>query len=666
MKKTRIWWSAWLLTGCLLAAWPALAKENVAADEVFTLGEVIVSGEEQVVNLATTVTEVTAEDIKARGAQNVAEALEQLPGVDIAKGGKGQSYVSIRGFEQGDLKVMIDGVPVYEQYFRSLDLSEIPVDSIAKITVTKGASSVLYGANTMGGVINIITKKAGAKPTAEVTTSWGDYNTENYAFNTGATLGQFNYWLGYSYRSSDGYRLSDDFEKNSLFFGEDNNYQEDGGKRDDSGYTMRSISSKMGWVPDKDTSLYVLFDYHNNVKGIPSRVWTFTDWQQWQVSLVGEKRFNDFLRIKARGFYVDHNDTIYDTQLGAPGKHWFLASAYDNYSVGGELQGFMDFGRWSFLKVGLNFTRDNAQQSVKGSMNKKGQFLTDPTTWVDDGEYESDTYTVAIEDEIKVTDWLSFVVGTSFDYYDPREAGDEEVPDHSDAFSPQAGVVITLSESTQLHGSIGKKTRFPHLKELYSEMSGGNPALKPQKTIAYEIGVTQAFTDTINGSLTFFYNDVEDLINKVEIDDEDVYVNIGEARMQGIEASLSADITDNFWAGLNYTYLATKDKDAKRELEGRPRHRVNLDLRYRFAFGLNATMQASYTAQQRYLDDDDVFKKGPDFFLLNARLDQKLGQIWGVEGRVFAEVQNITDKFYYESDYLMPGRTWLAGLNFKY
>ena len=71
MTKTRIWWSAWVLAGCLLAALPAMAAEDVAADEVFTLGEVIVSGEEQVVNLATTVTEVTAEDIKQRGAQTV-------------------------------------------------------------------------------------------------------------------------------------------------------------------------------------------------------------------------------------------------------------------------------------------------------------------------------------------------------------------------------------------------------------------------------------------------------------------------------------------------------------------------------------------------------------------------------------------------------------------
>jgi outer membrane receptor protein involved in Fe transport len=508
----------------------------------------------------------------------------------------------------------------------------------------------------MGGVINIITKKAGAKPTAEVIASWGDYNAENYTFNTGARIGQFNYWLTYSYRDSDGFRLSDDFDPDPMFTGE-HNHIEDGGKRDDSGYIKRTLSTKVGWEPDKNTSLYLLFDYHNNVKGVPDSTWTFTDWKQWQVSLVGEKRFADWLRVKARGFYVDHEDALFDTDLAAPGRHWFLASAYDNYSVGGELQTFMDFGRWSFLKLGMNFVRDNCHQT---------EIAVGGTAWEDAGEFESDTYSVAIEDEIKITDWLSFVAGSSFDYYEPRKAGGEEVPDHSDGFNPQAGVVVALSESTQLHGSIGKKTRFPHLKELYSEMAGGNPALKPQKTIAYEIGVTQAFNDAISGSVAFFYNDVEDLINRIKVGRDKFYVNVGKARIQGIEASVSADITDNFWAGLNYTYLSTRDKDAERELEGRPRHRANLDLRYRFGFGLTTTMQASYTARQYYEDDNDNWKKGPDFFLLNARVEQKLGKKWGVEGRVFAELRNITDKFYYESEHLTPGRTWLAGLSFRY
>ncbi|OEU62487.1 MAG: TonB-dependent receptor [Desulfuromonadales bacterium C00003094] len=645
---------------CLLALVPVMPS-FAAEEEVFSLGEVIVTGEQQVVNLATTVTEVTAEDIQQRGAQTVAEALEQLPGVDVQKGGKGQNYVSVRGFDQGDLKILIDGVPVYEQYYRTLDLDQLPADNIAKITITKGASSVLYGANTMGGVINIITKKAGSKPSATVSAAWGDYGTERYGVSFGAPAGLFNYWLGYTYRHSDGWRLSSDYDAD-YWAAEYSSYtQDDGGKRDGSDYLQHNINTKIGFEPSNDVKVYLTFDYQDNEKGIPSNSWFFDEWKQTIVGLVGEVRVNDFLRIKARSYYIDHEDTLLDTDW--TDRSWFYKSSYDNYTVGGETQAFMDFGDLSFLKVGFSFVRDNCQQE---------EIAAPGDSWEDAGEYEADTYTFGVEDEIKVNDWLAFTVGASYDYYDPREADGQPVPDSIDSFNPQAGVVVTLTENTMLHSSVGKKIRFPHLKELFSESTGGHPDLDPQQTIAYEVGVTHAFNDAISGSAAFFYNDIKDLIVKGEVDgyDDDVYHNVGEANILGIEAALGADITDNFWVGVNYTYLNTEDEEEDRELEERPRHRANLDARYRFPFGLAASTQLSYTNRQYYFKEvarrTYEWKKGDDFLLLNARLEQSLERIWGVNGKVFVELTNITDRDYTEGGDLMPGRNFLAGLSFTY
>ena len=658
----------------MVSVFPATAAEPPSNGDVFTLGEVIVSEEQQAVDLATTVTEITAEDIKARGAQTVADALEMLPGVDIEKGGKGQSYVRVRGFDQGDLKVLIDGIPIYEQYFRDLDLAQLPVAAISKITVTKGASSVLYGANTMGGVINIITKQAGEKPTYEVDTEWGDYGTQSYTVNTGARAGNFSYWLTYNFSQSDAYNLSDDFDPADGFNGthtvNGKNFQEDGGSRDDSGYIRRMINAKLGWEPTDDTSVFLTFDYHNNAKGIPVRTWTFSDWEQWTLGLVGETRATDWLKLKGRVYYMDFADTIHETATAASGLlgkkyHQFIDSSYDNYTAGSEVQAFINAGQHNYLKFGLNYTLDHHEQK---------EIPIGSSSWEDTGTFEAQTYSLSAEDEISVNKWLSLVVGASYDYFKPevKEAPDEDgeiATDHADSINPQIGAVVMLSEKTSLHASIGKKTRFPHLKELYtSSIVNGNPGLDPQQTIAYEIGVEQRFTDRLNGSIAYFYNDISDLIDTTtDSGGNKYYVNINDATIQGLELTLDFAMTRSFSTGLNYTYMNTNDDSTGKELYNRPRHRANLDLRYRFPFGLSTSAQGSYVARQFYEHQTSYARtRATNYFLLSARIEQELGRIWGVEGKIYVAGHNLTDKYYVEDGELTAGRTVTAGLNFRY
>ncbi|MBU1053928.1 MAG: TonB-dependent receptor [Proteobacteria bacterium] len=648
----------------------SLAEESNSETQVYELGEVIVTGQQQAVNLATTVTEVSLEDIKQRGAQTVADALELLPAVDVQRGGKGQAFVSLRGFDQRDVKVLIDGVPSLETYYGTVDLTMIPIDAISKITVTKGASSALYGANTMGGVVNIITKKGSKKPFTEITTSFGDYNTRKIILNHGAQVGKFNYWLTYGYQSSDGYSLSDDFNENNSTVGLGTEYNEDGGKRDLSDYIKRTFHAKVGFDPDPDTSIYLSFDYHNNERGVPteySRYWSFDKWDQWHLNLAGEKKFNDIVTLKARGFYVKHKDTLKDVSWDAnhtTSRKWFEESSYYDYSSGGMLHAFLDFKKWSYLKLGINYTRDNHKQQDyldSASMGVPG--------FTPKEDYESETYTYAIEDEIKPLDNLSFVLGLSYDYFKPKKAYDQPVPDSIDTFNPQFGVVYDLNKDTSLHASVAKKTRFPKLIELYSNHAGGNPDLDPQKAITYEVGISRDFTEKIKGSVAYFYNDIDDLIERVRdpVSGDRIYVNINKAKIEGVEASLDFHLIKDLYINANYTYMSTED-DANddRELENRPRHRINLDVRYLFPFGLSASVQTSYTQRQYWEDTSYNWEKLPDYLLLNARLAQRIGKFGGLDSEVFIQGTNLTDIDYYEGSGPEPGLNFLAGFSLRY
>jgi outer membrane receptor protein involved in Fe transport len=654
----------------------AADAEEQDTENVFTLGEVIVTAEQSVVDLATTITELSAQDISARGDLTVAEALEFLPGVDVQKGGKSQMFVSIRGFEQDDVKVLIDGVPAHESYDGTVDLSMIPTEAISKITVAKGASSVLYGANTMGGVINIITKKGGKEPATEVTASFGNDGAAKYTFNHGGTAGVLNYWLTYGYSESDGFRLSDDFNPADPVVGLGTDYNEDGGTRDLSDYIKRTLNAKVGYEPDEDSRIYFSFDYHNNERGIPSgrdRYWAFTKWDQWQLNLVGEHVFDDIFRAKARVFYVNHDDTITDVSWDADhttGRKWFETSSYDDDSRGAELHGFFDLERWGNLRIGLNYLRDNhRQQDFYDAETMSVWRFGEPEGFQPEEEYTADTYTLAVEDEIEPAENLAVVFGLSYNTFEPVRAYDRPVPDKMSSLNPQIGLVYDVNYKTSIHASVGKKTRFPQLKELYSDLAGGNPDLDPQKTVSYEIGAYHEFNGMFRGNIAFFYNDISDLIDQVEdqATGEDIYVNLYEANIEGIEAELDMDFSCGLLARFNYTYMTTEDKSNQGgELEGRPEHRINLDLRYGFPFGLTTNVQTSYATGAYWEGPDYNWVELPHIFLIDAKITQDLGDIFNLDSELFVQVDNLTDYDYYQSNGPEPGRNFMTGLAIKF
>ena len=103
---------------------------------------------------------ITGEDIRKSGSKTVGEALKTLPDVAVstATAGNANESVTMQGLGNGYVKIMIDGVSVSTDISGSTPIFQIPVENIERIEVIKGADSVLYGSDAMGGVINIITK----------------------------------------------------------------------------------------------------------------------------------------------------------------------------------------------------------------------------------------------------------------------------------------------------------------------------------------------------------------------------------------------------------------------------------------------------------------------------------------------------------------------------
>ncbi|MCB1957224.1 MAG: TonB-dependent receptor [Rhodocyclaceae bacterium] len=155
----------------VLLAGPALAQSDLATMSLEDLSRMeVTTVSRKVQKLADTpaaVTILTAEDIARSGARSLAEALRHVPGLQAAQIGSGSWAVSVRGFNSrfsNKLLVQIDGRTVYTPFFAGVfwDAQNVIMEDIERIEVVRGPGASLWGANAVNGVINIVTRSAGA------------------------------------------------------------------------------------------------------------------------------------------------------------------------------------------------------------------------------------------------------------------------------------------------------------------------------------------------------------------------------------------------------------------------------------------------------------------------------------------------------------------------
>ena len=134
--------------------------DSVKTSNVFELGEVIITNH----NNKDTLNRVTTKMMESQNKTDVSKALNMLPGVTLtASGPRNESMISVRGFDLRQVPVYMDGIPVYVPYDGYVDLARFTTFDLAAVDVSKGFSSVLYGPNSLGGAINLISRKPSEK-----------------------------------------------------------------------------------------------------------------------------------------------------------------------------------------------------------------------------------------------------------------------------------------------------------------------------------------------------------------------------------------------------------------------------------------------------------------------------------------------------------------------
>jgi iron complex outermembrane receptor protein len=659
--------------------------------EVFDLGEIYVTAEQMPASRDVTVTtEITAEEIKATNSRTVAEALTYVSGVIVSGGRKNQPNIQIRGLDQSRALILIDGVPYYETSAGKLDLNQIPVDNIAKIEVTKGGASVLYGPNALAGVINIVTKKPTDKPAAEALLEVGENATSKVSLTHGMKVGIFNYWLSYSHQESGGWRMADDFEPRPGTITRKpgtstEEILEDGGFRNNSDFKTDSFWAKVGIEPAQYAEYYLNFHYIAKEKGVPPSTVSenvFTSrpafsgfvriprYDDWGIDWSGQQKISNELVLKAKLFYHNHVDD-YVSYSDQTYNEKIAVSRYKDYLIGGSMTADYRPAQWDIVRLGLQYRGDSHEERDDSYLPFAKDF--------------SYTGSVSLENEFNKIKNLSIVAGVSYDWFGVTEAernttdrntGDflEQVtldkPDTMDEFNPMIGATYILSDSTRLFGSVARKVRFPTLSQLYSTKSG-NTELTAEKSVNYTLGISHAFGSFASGELAVFYHDISDFISRDAPGTEGIYRNYAKISLAGFELSGEINPMKDLLIRLGYTYNNARDRSDDRVTDDAtfvPEHKVDLGLKYTVPYIITLVDLTCVYVTDSYNQlptpqrpDQESIKTG-DYFIVNARISKSFLKRF----EAYLAVNNIFDSDY-ESEYGYPGfgRNFYAGLTVK-
>ena len=669
-----IWMVLFVLSFAMCA--PAAAedlKQDTEKAGVFTLGEVVVTAERE--KLEGAVDRVDEEELRQYNRDDLAEALDLMPGVTVSRrGARNERVVFVRGFDVKHVPLFMDGIPIYVMYDGYSDYGRFTTFDVSQIVLSKGAASVLYGPNTMGGAINVITKRPDKPLEANAGIGMASGETTTAYANFGSNQGNWYVQGGAGYLNRDHFNLSDDFEPTD---------SEGGGARENSYSRDRKVSFKVGFQPSHKDEYAVSYSKQKAVKGTPPyagddpsqkvRYWRWPQWDKESIYFNSKTAIGAKSYVKARLYYDAYDNSLFaydDDTYSTQNRGSSFRSWYNDDTMGGSLEAGTELFSRNNLKVALHYKRDQHKEHDEGEPERT---------------FKDDYYSVGLEDTVTLTDRWHVVLGASYDRQIAGEAEDydsdtgviSDFPTQdASAFNPQAGVYYDFSDTGTAYATVARKSRLPSLKDRYSYRMGSalpNPGLDPETSTNYEIGCDTffdkiIFLDRIAIKGAAFLSDVRDYILTVTIPDPDdssatldQNQNVGHVRLYGFEAGLTVRFTDSLNGGISYTCTQWDNRSNSDRITDVPKHKILAHADYTLWEKLRFTACAEHNSG-RYSSSDGV-RETDSFTIVDIKADYALFNGLKVE----VGVNNLFDEDYeVDEGYPEEGASLFANLTYRY
>jgi vitamin B12 transporter len=493
------------------------AQENTQKTD--TLDEVIISSTR--IDLpfkknSRTIQLITAEDMKKAGVTNVADALQQIAGIDIRRRGTNgmQADLYIRGGSFDQTLLLVDGIKVDDAQtgHHTMNLA-LPIEVIKRIEIIKGPAARIFGQNAFNGAINIITKDL---PDTDVSLNvqGGSYNQFNAAVTAGISLDDSSHIIHYSKNTSEGYRYNTDY--------------------DNQNFVLKSTFNK-NKLPI--AMLISLSDRNFGANGFYASPAAINQYEETKASLVGFstiiKKGNFTWKPKV---YWRRNEDEYIYIRNNP-------SIYRNLHISNKIAVELNGSYTSNIGV-TGFGVETAK--VYLSSNNLG----------DNNRFVS---TLFLEHRLELFDnKMDITPGVAVTYFS----------DFKFFAFPGIDIGYQLYTNLRVYGNLGYTYRVPTFTDLNykSPTTIGNPDLEPEKAFSQEIGLKWNMA-RFNAAMAVFNRDSNRLIDYVKMQNTDPWQpqNIQDVTTKGFETQLDYTFTVNSFnqkVQLGYSFIEDKIKQS--------------------------------------------------------------------------------------------------------
>ncbi|TYP66472.1 TonB-dependent receptor domain-containing protein [Stutzerimonas stutzeri] len=559
----------------------ALAAEPVALEQ-----QVITATQTSHSELSApaSVSVVTREELEQRPVYNLADAVKYLPGVHLNPSSTyGRQEIKLRGMDSDYTLLLVNGRRINSRdalssnYANDFDLSSIPMAAIERIEVIRGPMSSLYGADALGGVVNVILRQPTEETRAGIAYTY-EHPTEGESGDSHKASG---YVSGSLIENKLLGNLILETTDQAAWLSEQTvNPNTDAAEQRQSTSAYGSLS----WLLDERQTVDLDITHRKDDReaewnNFGAVVQNIQEMERWSFGLGHTGNWDGFnTRVR---YYYENVELMDDSQIMTNLRGMKGDIEQKNHTVDGQVTAFLGN---HLLTLGSELRRTElAHNQNLGS------------------ETEVDQKAVYLQDEFSIGN-LDVTLGGRLDDHD--SFGSE--------FSPRAYGVYNLTDNWVIKGGVGRSFKAPSIyqsDETYGVLACrgmctlvGNPNLKPETATSYEIG-TLYQNERVEAGIMLFNNDIDDMI----ITDTwrvgyrpavMTYSNVSKARVQGYELQGRYNLSDTMGLRANYTYSDAEDRDTDEQLRNSPQHVANIGFDWQAMPDLGLNLDYQYTGSQ--------------------------------------------------------------------